>query len=88
MSDPKVLADRLETGKLTYTDTEHWLDWTDYPGDGARTLIIAALRAYVPPCVHDWLWTPYGVHVRYEGKCSKCGAHRYARDLVPVEDAS
>lgn len=78
--NPKELADGIEAGKI-------WLPWTDFPGEEASALIIAALRAYEPPCEHpSWgHWVLVSLEgARYARNCHICPFIEYARDLVSV----
>ena len=85
--NPKELADGIEAGKI-------WLPWTDFPGEEASALIIAALRAYEPPCQHEWdkrddgrEWWWSGEFKIWLHRCLRCGVAEVARDLVPGEAA-
>lgn len=77
MIDPKELADKIEFDY--FVAPEH------------VGIVVAALRAYEPPHVHDWpkMWWTGEEGVRWSRACMGrgCGKIQYA-DLVPVEETS
>ena len=91
MIDPKELADHIrDWAKLN--PAVGW-DFSTLPlpwrNDEELGLIIAALRAYEPPCQHFDLspwggWGYKGTPEHYRRHCRTCGLSFFARDPDPA----
>lgn len=82
--DPKALAEKMDVAP----------SWCPHLSKDETALIIAALRAYEPPCQHEWdkrddgrEWWWSGEFKIWLHRCLRCGVAEVARDLVPGEAA-
>ena len=90
--DPKLIAHDIEIGDL-WLCCNRSMSINNVCADlETRDLIIAALRAYVPPCQHVWddkggrVWWWAGNEACWKRRCVKCGIFEGYKFLVPVEE--